>query len=141
MLAAFLAFLVLAFKISGLSTYSGRNGYYVTAAFDNVGGLKVRAPVTIAGVRVGEVTGVNLNDTDFKAVVTMRLNAKQDKIPEDSSARILTQGLLGSNYISLTPGFDSQFLHAGSQITETQPALILENLIGQLVFNLNKKSD
>ncbi len=139
MLGALLAFLVLAFKISGLSSYSGRQGYYVKAAFDNIGSLKVRAPVTIAGVRVGEVTDIDLNSTDFKATVTIRLNTQQDKIPDDSNARILTEGLLGSNYISLTPGFDNTYLHNGSRISDTQPALILENLIGQLIFNMDKK--
>ncbi len=142
MLAGILALLVLALKVSGLSSYASTDGYSVTANFDNVGDLKVRAPVTISGVKVGEVTGINLNTTSFKAVVSMRFFANQNKIPTDSSASIFTQGLLGSNYVNLNPGFDATFLKSGDAIDNTHPALILENLIGQLLFSLkNSGSD
>lgn len=140
MLAGILALLVLALKVSGLSNYVSRDGYLVTAQFDNVGDLKARAPVTISGVKVGEVTGISLNTTTFKAVVTMRMYADQNKIPTDSSASIFTQGLLGSNYVNLSPGFDETFLQNGSEIANTHPALILENLIGQFLFSI-KNSD
>lgn len=140
MLAGILALLMLALKVSGLSTYMGSNGYLVSASFDNIGGLKVRAPVTVAGVRVGEVTDINLDRTTFKAVITMRINPNQNHLPTDSSASILTQGLLGANYISLTPGFDETSLKNGDRIANTHPALILENLIGQLLFSLKNSN-
>lgn len=137
MLAGIVALVVLALQVSGLSTtYMGDHGYTITANFDNIGDLKVRAPVTISGVRVGQVTGIKLDKTTFKAVVSMQINPNQDAIPSDTSASIFTQGLLGSNYISLTPGFDTAFLKNGAEITDTHPALILEDLIGQLLFSL-----
>ncbi len=140
MLAGILALLVLALKVSGLSNYTSTSGYVVTASFDNVGDLKVRAPVTVSGVKVGEVTAIGLDTTTFKAVVTMRLNPDQTKLPTDSSASIFTQGLLGSNYINLNPGFDQSYLTNGSVIDNTHPALILENLIGQFLFNMKGPS-
>lgn len=145
MLLGVLALLVLALQVSGLSTQMmGNNGYQVTAAFDNIGDLKVRAPVTIGGVRVGQVSSITLDTNTFKANVIMTLNDNQNKIPSDSSASIYTAGLLGANYISLTPGFDNDFLHNGSIITQTHPAIVLENLIGQLMYSLgggDKKTD
>jgi phospholipid/cholesterol/gamma-HCH transport system substrate-binding protein len=146
MLLGILSFFVLAFKVSGLTSLSDDDGYTVSAEFSDIGGLKVRAPVTIAGVKVGEVTDIELKNTDLNAIVTMRIDAGQDKIPfDDVQARILTQGLLGSNYISIVPGFDEEeeptdhpYLREGDKIGKTQQAMILENLIGQLIFNINK---
>lgn len=139
------ALLVLAVKVSGVSTLGSKPTYTVSAHFSNIGGLKVRAPVTVAGVKIGEVVGIALQPGTLNAKVTMRL--RQDKpIPyDDATARILTQGLLGSNYISLVPGFESEdksshaYLKDGDEVPHTQEAMILENLIGQLVFNMNKK--
>ena len=137
MLAGLLGFFMLALKVSGYTDFADLKAYMVTADFDNIGDLKVRAPVSIAGVRVGEVSNVTLNPETFMATVAIKINKRFGKIPFDSSAQILTQGLLGSNYIGLTPGFEEdEFLHEGSVIEETHPALILENLIGQLVFSL-----
>jgi len=144
MLAGLLAFFILAVKVSGLSSFISTKGYKVTAEFTNIGGLKIRAPVTIAGVKVGEVTNIELQPEQLNAKVSMVL-CKNNKIPyEDTSARILTEGLLGSNYISLVPGFEDDnskhaFLQEGDVIVHTQEAIILENLIGQLLFNINKK--
>lgn len=135
MLAGMLALLALALKVSGLTTYFGHQGYNVTAGFDNIGGLKIRAPVTLAGVRIGEVTDISLDETSFKAIVTLRIDPSQDKLPSDTSASILTQGLLGANYISLSPGYANTYLKNNDQIVDTHPALILENLIGQFLFN------
>lgn len=136
MLVSIVTLLILALKVSGLSNTVGSNGYTVTADFDNVGGLKVRSPVTLAGVRIGQVSGIKLDSARFKAVVTMQIDSSQRQLPADTSASILTQGLLGANYISLRPGFDQTFLKNGSSIEDTHPALILEDLIGQLVFSL-----
>lgn len=136
MLISIIALLILALKVSGLSATTGSNSYTITADFDNVGGLKVRSPVTLAGVRIGQVSAIRLDSTRFKAIVTMQINSDQRQLPVDTSASILTQGLLGANYISLRPGFDQTFLRNGSVIQDTHPALILEDLIGQLIFSL-----
>lgn len=138
-LAGMLAMLVLAFKVSGLSTAMSNSGYSVTAGFDNIGSLKVRAPVSIAGVRVGEVTNIQLDKNSFRAIVTLRIDRTQNNLPVDTSASIFTQGLLGANYINLVPGYENSYLKNGGTISNTRPAIILENLIGQLIFNINKK--
>lgn len=145
MLMGLLALLVMVMKVSGISQLVTPNRYEVTADFTDIGGLKVRAPVTVAGVRIGEVTHIELQPGQLSAKVTMMLQ-KDKLIPyEDTSARILTEGLIGSNYISIVPGFESEadtqhpYLKAGDVIAKTQEAVILENLIGQLLFNINKK--
>jgi phospholipid/cholesterol/gamma-HCH transport system substrate-binding protein len=140
MLAGILALLVLALKVSGLSTTLHREGYTITAHFDNVGDLKVRAPVTMAGVHVGQVTNIKIDKNTYKAIVTMQIDANQNKIPQDSAASIFTQGLLGANYISLSPGYENKYLVNGARIENTHPALILEDLIGQLLFSLKDKN-
>jgi len=143
MLFGIIAVLLLAFKVSGIGGYTNSKGFYVVAHFDHIGDLKVRAPVTIAGVRVGEVAAIDLNEETFRARVRMVLEAEQTHIPTDSSARILTEGLLGSNYVGLTPGYgdgeEIGYLTHGSHIEETYPAIVLENLIGQLLFSLKKE--
>lgn len=143
MLFGLTAFLVLVMKVSGVTALSFSKGYTVTADFTDIGGLKVRAPVTIAGVKVGEVTGVTLLPGSLTARVTLELNAHPSIPYEDVSARILTQGLLGSNYVSIVPGFDNAgsdhpYLRAGDAIEKTQEAMVLENLIGQLLFSIKK---
>lgn len=140
MIAGVLAFAILALKVSGLSTEFSGKGYEVSALFDNVGDLKVRAPVTIGGVKVGQVVGIALDPASFRARVTLKIDANQNHIPADSSASIFTQGLLGSNYISISPGFDETMLANQGEIEMTHSALILENLIGQFLFSMNKDS-
>lgn len=144
MLLGLLAFLVMVMKVSHMGSFIAQKGYQITAEFTDIGGLKVRAPVTIAGVRIGEVTRIELQSGALNAKVTMTLNSDK-KIPfDDSSARILTEGLLGSNYISIVPGFEGEentshpYLREGDVIAKTQEAIILENLIGQLLFNIKK---
>jgi phospholipid/cholesterol/gamma-HCH transport system substrate-binding protein len=143
MLLGFFACLMMIFKVAGVQQGAWGGSYQVTADFVNVGGLKVRAPVTIAGVRIGEVTAIQLIPGQLIARVEMNLN-KIPAIPfDDVSARILTEGLLGSNYVSITPGFDDAqsahpFLAQGDVIAKTQEALVLENLIGQLLFSTKK---
>lgn len=143
MLMAILALLVLAFKVSGLSLSLSKRGYTVTAKFANIGALKPRAAVTLAGVKIGQVEAIYLNTDSYMAEVSMIIDAAVDAIPVDSTASILTAGLLGANYISLTPGFEDAFLKQGDHIDNTNQALILENLIGQLLFSLkgNKSSE
>lgn len=142
-LSAIIALLVLAFKVSGLTSFFKAEGYYVTAQFDDIGQLKVRASVKIGGVTIGEVTGIKLEPASFRAKVTMLINSKMQDIPNDSSASILTAGLLGDNYIAITPMYSNEYLKEGSQIQETHSAMILEKLIGQLVYKVtgSNKSD
>ncbi|MBA2656376.1 MAG: outer membrane lipid asymmetry maintenance protein MlaD [Tatlockia sp.] len=144
MLLGLFALFILVVKVSGISNVIAARGYRVTAEFTDIGALRVRAPVTVAGVRIGEVTGIELQPGELNAKVTMLLR-KDKPIPyEDSSARILTEGLIGSNYISIVPGFDDEeskehaYLREGDVIPKTQEAVILENLIGQLLFNIKK---
>ena len=137
MLAGILALLMLALKMSGLTSSIGSNGYRVKANFDNIGGLRPRAPVSLSGVRIGQVTEIELDPASFKAVVTMQIEKQQNQLPSDTAASIFTEGLLGANYVSLTPGFNETYLKNGDAIQETHPALVLENLIGQLIFKLS----
>lgn len=136
LLFAIFALAMLAFKVSGLTNFFPNKGYLVTASFDDAGQLKIRAPVKIAGVRIGEVKSVALDPTTFKAVVHMQIDAEFNDIPDDSSASIMTAGLLGDNYIAITPMYGKTVLKNGSQLEYTQPALILEKLIGQLIYKL-----
>lgn len=140
LMAAILSLLVLAFKVSGLTSFFKQEGYAVTAAFDDIGQLKVRAPVKVGGVTIGEVTAIKLDPTTYKAVVHLRINSNVKDIPVDSSASILTAGLLGDNYIAITPMYGTDFLKNGSEIQETHSAMILERLIGQLLFKVNNSS-
>ena len=138
MMIGLLSFVVLSFKVSGLDHYTQRSVYQVTADFDNVGGLKVRAPVRMAGVRVGEVGQIKLDPKTYRAHVVLLMDLRSVKIPIDSAASILTEGLLGANYVNLTPGFEMDMLKEGSRIEETHSALILENLISHFLFSLSK---
>jgi phospholipid/cholesterol/gamma-HCH transport system substrate-binding protein len=113
----------------------GPSGYSVTARFDNVGDLKSGSPVTLAGVRIGRVTGITFDPSDFKAVVTLDIENQYDKIPDDSDASIQTAGLLGGKYVGIGPGGSDTYLHAGSTIEFTQSAIVLENLVNKFFAN------
>jgi phospholipid/cholesterol/gamma-HCH transport system substrate-binding protein len=138
-IAALGAFLTLALKVSGLSYYPNQHSYRLSASFDNIGGLKVRAPVRVAGVQVGEVENITIDPKTFKAVVELRINSLQDQLPTDTAANIQTEGLLGSNFIALAPGYAPDMLKDGERIEVTHSALVLENLIGQFLYGANKK--
>jgi phospholipid/cholesterol/gamma-HCH transport system substrate-binding protein len=114
--------------------------YDVTAEFDNIGDLKVGAPVSMSGVEIGRVARIDLDDKQYKAVVLMRLNSKYSQIPIDSDASIYTQGLLGGKFVGLTAGGAETYLKDKDRIDFTQSAFVLENLIGQLVANFAKSS-
>ncbi|GJG97121.1 outer membrane lipid asymmetry maintenance protein MlaD [Cupriavidus pauculus] len=130
----FAALLFLALKAGNMSSLSFQDTYTVTAQFDNIGGLKPRAPVKSAGVVVGRVAAINFDDKEYLATVTLNLE-KRYEFPRDTSAKILTSGLLGEQYIGLEAGGDSKMLAQGSKITMTQSAVVLENLIGQFLYN------
>ena len=124
----------LALKAANLGSFGGADSYAVTARFDNIGGLKVRAPVRSAGVTVGRVVSISLDGKTYQGLVSMEIDRKM-QFPADSSARILTSGLLGDQYVGLEPGFDEKRLAAGDTIGRTQSAVVLESLISQFMFN------
>ena len=128
------ALLFLALKAANLGNFGGGDSYTLKARFDNIGGLKVRAPVRSAGVTVGRVTAISLDPASYQGVVSMDIQSGL-QFPKDSSAKILTSGLLGDQYIGLDAGVDDKSLAAGATITQTQSALVLENLIGQFLFS------
>jgi len=130
-----LALMMLAFKVSNLSVLSGDDGYKLTASFDNIGGLKVRSPVMMAGVRVGQVSNVVLDLESFEAVVTLRVFSQYNNLPKDTSASIFTSGLLGEQYIGLEAGGEERVLKEGDTLTMTQSAVVLEQIIGQFLFS------
>lgn len=115
--------------------YLGNGGYPVMARFDNVGDLKVGAPVSMAGVTIGRVEGIEFDDDELNAVVTMRIRGQHDRIPDDSDAAILTAGLLGGQYVGLSPGGSQTFLEEQSEIEFTQSAVVLESLISKYLFD------
>lgn len=128
-----MAFLVL--KASNLTGFSSSNGYQLYAYFENVGGLRARAPVTAGGVRVGQVSSIEYDAETFQAKVTLSIDENYDSFPEDTTASIYTAGLLGEQYIGLEPGAEDIVLVAEDEITLTQSALVLERLIGQVLLN------
>ncbi len=130
------ALFVLAMRVSNLSFASlGNEGFYeVRAEFENIGGLKVRSPVKMAGVTIGRVAAIAFDSNTYNALVSLRIDKQYDRIPDDSGANIYTAGLLGEQYIGLTPGGSEEFLKAGTLITQTQSAVVLEQLIGQFFY-------
>ena len=126
--------LFLALKAANLGSFSSGDTYTLVAKFDNIGGLKVRAPVRSAGVTVGRVASITLDAKTYQGVVHLDIQ-RQVQFPSDSSARILTSGLLGDQYLGLEPGAQEKFFAAGDTITQTQSAVVLESLISQFLFN------
>jgi phospholipid/cholesterol/gamma-HCH transport system substrate-binding protein len=131
------ALFYLAIQVSNIAEYRDRDTYEVTAYFDQIGGLKVRAPVTVSGVRVGRVSGIVYDPERFQARVTLALQSGTDFLPADTQASIFTAGLLGEQYIALEPGGDFEPLRAGDEILFTQSALVLENMIGRVLTNIS----
>lgn len=134
MLAGIFSLIVLAVKVSGFDVGAATNTYSIFARFENIGGLTIRAKVSVAGVVVGKVAEIKLDQEDFTALVTMELNASVNQLTSDTTAAILTDGLLGGKYIGLVLGADEELLQDGDEITDTQSALVLEELIGQFLL-------
>src|SRR5687767_977439 len=130
------AVFILTFRVASLDAGSTGDSFAVTADFENIGGLKRGAAVTMAGVRIGRVRTIEIDPTTFEARVTMRIENGYDNIPKDSSASIFTAGLLGEQYIGLVPGGEDAVLAEGDKLKFTQSALVLENLIGQFVAGM-----
>lgn len=129
------ALLMLAMKVSNLAESSGEHGYEIRARFDNIGGLKVRSPVTMAGVRIGRVSGITFDNKTYEAIVSMSIRPEYDRLPRDTSASIFTAGLLGEQYVGLEAGGDERFLADQDEISLTQSAVVLEQVIGQFLYN------
>lgn len=132
-IAGMAALLFLALKVGSMNVVKTTNSYELVAKFDNIGGLKVRAPVKSAGVVVGRVTDVQFDSENFEAIVTLRIDNRY-AFPKDTLAAIMTSGLLGEQYIGLDAGGDTQKLKDKDKIFLTQSAVVLENLIGQFLY-------
>ncbi|AMZ72590.1 MULTISPECIES: outer membrane lipid asymmetry maintenance protein MlaD [Pseudomonas] len=139
LLAGILALLLLALRVSGLAPTASTDTYKLYANFDNIAGLTVRAKVTMAGVTIGKVTAIDLNREDFTGRVTLQLEKRVDNLPTDSTASILTAGLLGEKYIGISVGGEDSVLKDGGVIHDTQSSLVLEDLIGKFLLNTVSK--
>lgn len=133
--AGLVALFFLAMQVSNLGSLNTGDSYHIKAAFDNIGSLKVKAPVTMAGVEIGRVSAITYDKENFQALVTLDIYEEYDQIPDDTFAKILTAGLLGEQYVGLDPGGSETVLREGSEIELTQPALVLEEVVGQFIFS------
>jgi len=130
----------LALKVGNWSP-TGAHDYEVTARFDNIGGLTVKAPVTLAGVTIGRVASIGIDADDYSARITLQIDQAHDNLPTDTSAAILTSGLLGAQYVGLDPGAEETYLKDGDRIEITQSAVVLEHLIGQILIRTAEEED
>jgi phospholipid/cholesterol/gamma-HCH transport system substrate-binding protein len=140
LLAGLAAFIWLTVSIGNWSLGTSKN-YQLTAHFYNIGGLTVKAPVTLAGVMIGQVATIGIDANDYSARVTLRIDQIYDNLPEDTTAAILTSGLLGAQYIGLDPGGEERYLKDGDEIEITQSAVVLENLIGEILIRTAEEED
>ncbi|WP_069472179.1 outer membrane lipid asymmetry maintenance protein MlaD [Candidatus Marithrix sp. Canyon 246] len=133
----FAALFMLSMKVSHLGDLFIEDGYSIIASFDNIGGLKVKSSVKMGGVRIGRVSNIRFDNKNYEAVVTMQIESQYNTIPTDTSASILTAGLLGEQYIGLEAGAEEEYLTKNTQIESglTQSAVILEQLIGKFLYN------
>jgi phospholipid/cholesterol/gamma-HCH transport system substrate-binding protein len=137
---AALLFLTTQLPASGMKFAGAKAGYHVTADFDDIGELKVGSPVTMAGVRIGVVSGIRYDSKAYKAVVAMRIDPRFNRIPEDSYASIQTQGLLGGKYVGISPGGADEYLKDGGNIDQTQSAIVLENVVNKFFASYATKA-
>lgn len=137
-LAGILAVLFLVIQVSGVNVKAAETSYTVSARFDDVAGLRPRAKVSMAGVTLGRVRAIEVDTEYGEAIVQIEIDGEPGKLTTDTSAKILTEGILGARYIGLLPGSEETKLADGGEITETQGAIVLENLIGQFLTSLGK---
>lgn len=138
-LAGALALVFLAVQVSGFDLLADRTSYTVQARFSDVAGLRARAKVSLAGVTIGRVVAIEA-DLDYgEAIVTLELQGEPGSLPLDTGAQIVTEGMLGARYVSLSPGIEEEYLMEGDMITDTQGALVLEQMIGDFVTNRGAK--
>ncbi len=135
MALAFAALFMLVMQVSNLGTITTGDTYTLRAGFENIGGLKVRSPVTVSGVRVGRVAAIDYDSDAFEAIVTLNIGSAYNRFPEDTSASIFTAGLLGEQYIALEPGGSMENLADGDRLQLTQSALVMEQIIGQFLYS------
>ncbi|EHH0682472.1 outer membrane lipid asymmetry maintenance protein MlaD [Vibrio vulnificus] len=143
-LAGICAILVIIFQVADVKGLGSDNTYTLKAQFDNIGSLKVRSPVKVGGVVIGRVSDISLNPETLVPVVSLSINSLYNQFPETSSVQILTSGLIGEQYIGLVPGFvfeDEQMLKDGDFIEDTKSALVLEDLIGQVLYSVGNKDE
>lgn len=133
--AGLAALFVLAMQISSITAFQRAEGYTVDAYFANVGGLRERAPVSLSGVQVGRVSAIHLDPERFEARVELTIRPEFDNLPSDTAARVRTSGLLGEQYVSLQPGGMPDSLGDGDEITLTQSALVLEEIVGRFLYD------
>ncbi len=140
-LAGIAALLVLVFNVANVTSLSSSDSYALKAEFSDIGGLKVRSPIKVGGVVVGRVASIELDPNSFIPIVTMQINRNAGYFPETSSASILTAGLLGEQFIGINPGFiddDIDMLGEGDTLYDTKSALVLEDMIGQVLYSLGE---
>ncbi|MGF1692792.1 outer membrane lipid asymmetry maintenance protein MlaD [Photobacterium kagoshimensis] len=138
-LAGIIALLILVFQVADVKSIGSRDTYTLSAHFDNIGGLKVRSPIKVGGVTVGQVSSITLDSESYIPTVVLSIDKQFGYFPETSSAAILTSGLLGEQYIGLSPGFvddDIEMLGNGDLIEDTKSALVLEDMIGQVLYSI-----
>ncbi|MDA9557984.1 outer membrane lipid asymmetry maintenance protein MlaD [Vibrio sp.] len=143
-LAGIVAVLVMVFQVADVKGFGGNETYTLKAEFDNVGSLKTRSPVKVGGVTVGRVTHITLDAESLVPVVTMDIDGQYDQFSETSSLKIQTSGLIGEQYLALVPGFvfeDEEMLRDGDVIEDTKSALVLEDLIGQVLYSIGGSED
>jgi phospholipid/cholesterol/gamma-HCH transport system substrate-binding protein len=136
----FAALLFMVMQITNERVGGKSEGYALTAKFDQIGGLKEGAPVSMAGVLVGRVTGIAFDSSDYRALVHLSIDPQYNQIPDDSDAAIFTQGLLGNQYIGISAGGSETYFKEGDQIQFTQSAIVLENLISKFLFSMAGKN-
>ena len=139
--AGLAALLMLSVRVGNLTLQSDPGAYLVTARFEDIGGLKVRAPVSMSGIRIGQVVALGFDSESYEAIATLEIEGRFDRVPADSSASIFTAGLLGEQYVAISPGVEEEFLASGDEIGLTQSAMILERLVGQLLFDKASAGD
>jgi len=137
--AGIAALAMLAFRVGNLTTADVVDGYKLTVNFENIGGLRVKSPVTMAGVRIGRVSDIRFDNESYQAVAVLNIDGRYKKIPKDTGAAILTSGLLGEQYVGLDPGGAQEYLRDGDKITLSQSAIVLEKLVSQFLFNQAEK--
>ena len=143
-LAGIRAILLMIFQVADVKSIGSGNTYTLKAELDNIGSLKVRSPVKVGGVVIGRVSNITLNPDSLLPVVSLSINSQYNQFPETSSVQILTSGLIGEQYIGLVPGFvfdDEEMLVDGDTIEDTKSALVLEDLIGQVLYSIGGSGD
>lgn len=132
--AGIVALFFLSLQVSNIRSFMPTDTYVITARFSNSGGLKVKSPVSVAGVRIGRVSSIRIDKETYESIVEMSIESKYDTLPDDTSATIYTAGLLGEQYVNLDPGGSFDYLQDGGRIEITQSAIVLEEVIGRFLF-------